>query len=1581
MLGGVQSRSNAFGTSKQQLAAAVAAARNSAGDANADLARMTKGELINDWMSSYLNNKIDDLVIKQGSANGTAEKVPWGKFGWCVVCRGPAAHYCVDTRDPVCGHKCKFRNLERLALVEAHFGNGIEDGQAAAPAVSSTTSASSAATAAPQSSSTLEEAGHDNGKSLNPYHEDAICVFSYLCTVSMKDIPQNQNADVQQKMMRSKKISLELILDMLANCGPVCRSSQQFVELLKKMLCESLIKNSVSPVPKIFALSLQIFVTLIANFKEHLRNEIGVFVDQIFLKILESGNSAFTHKSKVLQVFYKICTDATTALELFLNFDCDVDEKNIFERTIDCLSKIAQGKYTAVEHANLIQPHQEQELKIHALEALVKLMGSIVDWARRNSEDKPVTTSILGGHLEEGPVKEGDSDGEDDAKSDAAASLATSGGASSAHQLTSTFQEQKQRKLELQIGVNKFNMKPKRGIEYLKQNGFLTDDPQALANLFQNTDLGLDKTAIGDYLGEDKSFNKSTLYALVDGLEFKGETIDAALRSFLSYFRLPGEAQKIDRMMEKFAEKYCQDNPERFHNPDCAFVLSFSLIMLQTDLHNPGIKNKMTKEEFVRNNRGINDGQDLPKEYLESLYDGLVANPISLKEDQEAKNRQESQAARDSGAKYELYVKETEGVVLKAQELMKKKGTQKNSTYVTAQSVEHVRPLFEVACWPYLATLAVLLEMQDNAQSIELCIEGFKHCIRIAARFDMDTERDAFVSSLAKFTYLTTIKEMKQKNIECIKALLSIGLSEGNNLGPSWLYVLTCISQLERLQLIGTRGARQDFQFFQAEEEVSTPGGMANKPHASTSGPQVLKRRSHGLGVSALVSMGQEDRQVELVNSESVVAQIDAAQIDSLFNKSTLLTPQAVVHFVAQLARVSKEELALADQPRIFSLQKLVEVADYNMNRMRVVWNRIWKVLSNHFVEVANHQNIRVSTYALDSLRQLTMKFLEKDEMTGYNFQAEFLRPFEIIIVGTPSSAGGTVHKDIKEYIVQIVQYMTGASFKHIRSGWKTVFHICAAVTADPSTREETVQDAFSIVEKVMEDRHYHLFAENFTEGVRTLLTFGQSKVNVTISQKAIEYLLKAADYLADPSTPDPPPPPNSSLAGVPAAPPPQPATAAEGGSHPAAHWFPILRGLSMLISDPRREVRAQALNGVFDVLREKGNLVFDEDTWRMVFNGVIKPLFDDIHHQMVPQEQKQDGIPGQMPGAGRPDGAASMGPPTCLAALTALVRLFETHLEALCFLLEDVLRLIQNCIQHELEAVARIGVEGFKQLLLSTGRKLRPESWQKVTKSILLLFRESMPTKLIDVDVQGARELPFSKDDVVIQCVVQLLLIDMLQDAATQFYENIPPHGIMTLLDALQQSFEFAQDFNRRIELRQTLKRLGFMKEMKQLPGLLKQERESLSCSLKVLFQVQADPRMQGTDFAAQAVERLLRLCGSVLRNYVSKEQLLHERTELASGSSNDNSAESIREREATNEVEREVLGLIPIISDVVVKGLKDLPQEQFEKHAKELFPLFCELTVVNSREVRLMVREVLLERVTPLLRVGADGGGAGGS
>ena len=93
--------------------------------------------------------------------------------------------------------------------------------------------------------------------------------------------------------------------------------------------------------------------------------------------------------------------------------------------------------------------------------------------------------------------------------------------------------------------------------------------------------------------------------------------------------------------MEKFAERYTNQNPSVFPTADAAFILAFSVIMLNTDLHNPAIKEerRMTKEGFIRNNRGICDGQDLPEELLTSIFDRIKTDPISLKEDDEARER------------------------------------------------------------------------------------------------------------------------------------------------------------------------------------------------------------------------------------------------------------------------------------------------------------------------------------------------------------------------------------------------------------------------------------------------------------------------------------------------------------------------------------------------------------------------------------------------------------------------------------------------------------------------------------------------------------------------------------------------------------------------------------------------------------------------------------------------------------------------------------------------------------------------------------------------------------------------------
>merc|ERR1712107_459066 len=119
-------------------------------------------------------------------------------------------------------------------------------------------------------------------------------------------------------------------------------------------------------------------------------------------------------------------------------------------------------------------------------------------------------------------------------------------------------------------------------------------------------------------------------------------------------------------------------------------------------------------------------------------------------------------------------------------------------------------------------------------------------------------------------------------------------------------------------------------------------------------------------------------------------------------------------------------------------------------------------------------------------------------------------------------------------------------------------------------------------------------------------------------------------------------------------------------------------------------------------------------------------------------------------------------------------------------------------------------------------------------------------------------------------------------------------------------------------------------------------------------------------------AAERLVHTIAFVLGNYGKKEQLLQEQSEAIGPEPASNAGAAVvaahREREvAAQETEREVLGLVPIVSEVVLKGLRDLQQEQLARHAPRLFPLLCELLVVNSREVRLMVKEVFLQQMTP--------------
>lgn len=144
----------------------------------------------------------------------------------------------------------------------------------------------------------------------------------------------------------------------------------------------------------------------------------------------------------------------------------------------------------------------------------------------------------------------------------------------------------------MQKGISLFNRKPSKGIEFLISVKKIGGSAEDVAVFLKNTN-GLNESMIGDYLGDREEFPLKVMHAYVDSFNFKGMDFGEAIRLFLRGFRLPGEAQKIDRIMEKFAERYCKCNPNSFTSADTAYVLAYSVILLNTDAHNNMVKEKV----------------------------------------------------------------------------------------------------------------------------------------------------------------------------------------------------------------------------------------------------------------------------------------------------------------------------------------------------------------------------------------------------------------------------------------------------------------------------------------------------------------------------------------------------------------------------------------------------------------------------------------------------------------------------------------------------------------------------------------------------------------------------------------------------------------------------------------------------------------------------------------------------------------------------------------------------------------------------------------------------------------------------
>ena len=294
--------------------------------------------------------------------------------------------------------------------------------------------------------------------------------------------------------------------------------------------------------------------------------------------------------------------------------------------------------------------------------------------------------------------------------------------------------DQRTRKKVIIKGATKFNENPKAGITYLASQGIIenSNDPYSITRFLKGT-TRISKKVLGEYIS--KKSHERLLEAFLDLFDFTEKRVDEALRDLLGAFRLPGESPLIERIVTVFSEKYCANStPEGVADKDAVFVLTYAIIMLNTDQHNPNVKsqNRMSYSDFAKNLRGVNGGKDFSPDYLSDIYDSIRTNEIILPDEHDNRH------AFDYAWKELLFKAQSSGDL------------------VLCRTNIFDADMFKATWKPIIATLSYVFMSASEDAVYQRVIAGFDQCAQIAARYSVTEALDHVIYCLATITTLAS---------------------------------------------------------------------------------------------------------------------------------------------------------------------------------------------------------------------------------------------------------------------------------------------------------------------------------------------------------------------------------------------------------------------------------------------------------------------------------------------------------------------------------------------------------------------------------------------------------------------------------------------------------------------------------------------------------------------------------------------------------------------------------------------------------------------------------------------------------
>ncbi|XP_019737647.1 Golgi-specific brefeldin A-resistance guanine nucleotide exchange factor 1 isoform X2 [Hippocampus comes] len=968
-----------------------------------------------------------------------------------------------------------------------------------------------------------------DGASLIPYGLPCLReLFRFL--ISLTNPHDRHNTDAMMHM------GLQLLNVALESAHFV--NYQSLLGLIKDELCRHLFQLLSMDRMNLYALSLRVCFFLFESMRVHLKFQLEMYLKKL-MDIITSENMKLPYEMKemALEALVQLWRIPSFVTELYINYDCDFYCSNLFEDLTKLLSKNAfpvsgqlytthllslEALLTVIDSTeancqakvldNTARKDQSEKLPVEEENVMKNGIDATTDLIQEGSTNglsfplvdrgpgcPPTSGNLMAEKMKLCREDQGECDTTDKKI------LKNPQRFSSSLPDSQELLEIRTKKKLLIAGTEQFNLKPKKGIQFLQEKGLLSnpmDNNQVAQWLRENPRL--DKKMIGEFVSDRN--NMELLDSFVNTFAFQGLRIDEALRLYLEAFRLPGEAPVIQRLLETFTDNWHKVNGSPFLTNDAGFALAYAVIMLNTDQHNHNVRKQnipMTVEQFKKNLKGVNGNKDFNQDMLEDIYNAIKNDEIVMPDEQ-------------SGLVKENYV----------WSVLLHRGATTEGMFLHLPPGSYDHDLFTMTWGPTIAALSYVFDKSLDDNIIQKAITGFRKCAKIAAHYGFNDVFDNLIISLCKFTTLSsesvenlpTVFGSNAKAQTAAKTVFDLAHQHGNILREGWKNIMDSMLQLFRAELLPKAMVEVE-DFIEPNGKIS----LQREETPSNRGESAVLSFVNWLTLSGAEQSGLRGPSMENQEAkQAAILCIKQCDPEKMITESKFLQLESLQELMKALISVTPDDETYDEEDAAFCLEMLLRIVMENRDRVSCVWQTVREHLC-HICVHANESCFLVERGVVGLLR-LAIRLLRREDISS-----QVLLSLRLLLMMKPHVLS-RVSREVAYGLHELLK--TNAANIHSTDHWYTLFSLLECIGAgvkppasfqftSASTDIETGAQSDSELpshhpNEVSLDRGYTSDSEVYTEHSKARIPRSTTDVDVASS----EWLMVGKEDLETNKTP-----------------------------------------------------------------------------------------------------------------------------------------------------------------------------------------------------------------------------------------------------------------------------------------------------------------------------------------------------------------------------------------------------------------------------------------------------------------------------